>query len=689
MLGAAMSQSATQPGIARLLRPRSIAIVGASAEPTAAGARVLANLELVGYQGDIHLVSRRAPEILGRPCVPSIEELPRGVDAAVLVVPEAAVADAVASCVRQGIGGAVVFAAGFAETGVEGRVKQDRIAALAREGGLALNGPNCMGFTNFVDRVSFSFGAIESEVLAPGAGGVAVIAQSGAMMGNIASALGAKGVSVNYTISTGNEAVIGVEDFLAPLIDDAQTGVIVLFMEQIRRPARFLALVAEARRKGKPIVRHAPGQHRARPGIRPHPYRRARGQLRGDARSHAPSRRRPRRDHGRAVRRGCATGALARGRPARRCRGEQFRRRARHLARFLRVARFDLPRLTPATVAALRPIVPSFVPVDNPLDLATAGMGQPDIYDKTARIMLADENIGCAILSMVPGTPSLQMAKAESLVPLVKTEAKPVAFVMLGDEVPLVPAFMRIVRDSRLPFFRSPDRAMRAMAHLAAHGARRLAGEAVPAPPPRQFSAPAAGVLPEYRAKAFFAEAGIPCPPGALARDAGEAHAIAARVGYPVAIKAQAVTLPHKSEVGGVVTGIADAGGLDAAWTALHARLARARPELVLDGILVERMAPPGLEMIVGAKRDPEWGPMVLVGLGGIWTEALDDIALFPADLALEDILAEIHGSEARACWPECAVRDPAMSRRSRALPRSSARSWWLGRKSTKSTSIR
>lgn len=271
MLGAAMSQSATQPGIARLLRPRSIAIVGASAEPTAAGARVLANLELVGYQGDIHLVSRRAPEILGRPCVPSIEELPRGVDAAVLVVPEAAVADAVASCVRQGIGGAVVFAAGFAETGVEGRVKQDRIAALAREGGLALNGPNCMGFTNFVDRVSFSFGAIESEVLAPGAGGVAVIAQSGAMMGNIASALGAKGVSVNYTISTGNEAVIGVEDFLAPLIDDAQTGVIVLFMEQIRRPARFLALVAEARRKGKPIVAMHPGStERARESARTH-----------------------------------------------------------------------------------------------------------------------------------------------------------------------------------------------------------------------------------------------------------------------------------------------------------------------------------------------------------------------------------------------------------------------------------
>jgi acetate---CoA ligase (ADP-forming) len=266
-----MSSPIPPSAIRRLLRPQSIAIVGASADPLSPSARVMANLDLVGYRGALHLVSRRTKEIDGRACVPMIEDLPAGVDAAVLVVPEAAVADTVASCIAKGIGGAVVFAAGFAETGVEGREKQERIAAIAHEGGLALNGPNCMGFTNFVDRVSFSFGAVETEVLAAGAEGAAVIAQSGAMMGNIASALGAKGVPVNYTISTGNEAVVSAEDFLGAMIDDPQTRIFVLFMEQIRRPRQFLDLVAAARALGKPVLLMHPGSsERGRASARSH-----------------------------------------------------------------------------------------------------------------------------------------------------------------------------------------------------------------------------------------------------------------------------------------------------------------------------------------------------------------------------------------------------------------------------------
>src|SRR5512135_7594 len=128
-----MDDTKREVALDRLLRPRSIAIIGASADPLSASARVMANLDLVGYRGDLHLVSRRMPEIAGRRCVPTIEDLPSGIDAAVLVVPEAVVADAVTSCVAKGMGGAVVFAAGFAETGAEGRVKQERIAAIARE----------------------------------------------------------------------------------------------------------------------------------------------------------------------------------------------------------------------------------------------------------------------------------------------------------------------------------------------------------------------------------------------------------------------------------------------------------------------------------------------------------------------------------------------------------------------------
>lgn len=629
--------------IQRLLRPRSIAIVGASANPKSASARVMANLDLIGYRGEIHFVSRRTPEINGRACVPTIEDLPVGVDAAVLVVPEAAVADTVASCVAKGIGGAIVFAAGFAETGAEGKVKQERIAAIARDGGLALNGPNCMGFTNFVDRVSFSFGAVETEVLAAGAEGAAVIAQSGAMMGNIASALGAKGVPVNYTISTGNEAVVSVEDFLGAVIEDSQTRVVVLFMEQIRRPARFIELVTRARELGKPVLLMHPGSsERGRASARSHT-----GALAGDhAVMEAVTR-----HHGvvlvetmdelidtamllRRWPQGCERGAAIVSNSG----------AVRGIALdFCERVGLDVPKLSDATAATLRPILPSFVPVDNPLDLATAGMGQSDIYGNTARMMLADENIGCAILAMVPGTPQLQMAKGNSLVPLVAREDKPIAFVMMGDEVPLVSEFNQLVRDSRIPFFRSPDRAMRAMAHLAHYGARlRALRQARPGTSARGIPLPGTGMIAEYRAKAYLAEAGMTTPEGALATSLDTAQSIASRIGFPVAMKVQAAEIAHKSDVGGVATGILNADMVTAAWKKLHANVARLKPGVMLDGILVEQMSPPGLEMILGARRDPEWGPILMVGLGGVWTEALKDFRLMPADVSAAEIRGEI-----------------------------------------------
>ena len=154
---------------------------------------------------------------------------------------------------------------------------------------------------------------------------------------------------------------------------------------------------------------------------------------------------------------------------------------------------------------------------------------------------------------------------------------------------------------------------------------------------------PAAARCPSIRARSIWLRSASPVPQGGLARDVGEAKAIAQRIGYPVALKAQAAALAHKSDAGGVALNIADDAALDAAWQAMQARLAKAQPGLALDGILVEAMAAKGVEMIVGARRDPDWGPVVLVGLGGIWTEALGDARLMPADLSHEQIVAEIN----------------------------------------------
>jgi acyl-CoA synthetase (NDP forming) len=239
--------------IARLMRPRSIAIVGVSPEPSSAGFLMLRNLEAFGYAGAIHLVSRNRDEINGRACVRTIDDLPDGVDAAMLLIPRVAIEDAVRACARKKIGAIIIFAAGFGEAGGEWKAAQDRIAAIAEEAGIAVCGPNCLGVVDFLRRLPLTFSQQVGEPL-DAKSGVVVVAQSGGLAGVIRVALRAKDIPVICTVSTGNEAVLGLEDYAAFLIEDRATQVVAAFAEQIRRPQRFLAVAARARELGKPIV---------------------------------------------------------------------------------------------------------------------------------------------------------------------------------------------------------------------------------------------------------------------------------------------------------------------------------------------------------------------------------------------------------------------------------------------------
>src|SRR5215471_1650372 len=238
--------------VGRLLRPASIAIVGISPEPGSFGGTMLSSLKSVEYGGAIHLVSRSRSEVFGQPCVPSIDDLPMDIDLAVLCLPRAGVHDGVAACGRRRIGGAIVFASGFAETGAAGLAEQQAISETARRSGIALLGPNCLGFLNHVDGVALCMALPKPRRDRNPATGF--IAQSGAMMLAAVEVVHTKGIGYSHIISTGNEAVTGVEDFLAELIEDEATRVITLFIEQIRRPLVFLELAARARERRKPIV---------------------------------------------------------------------------------------------------------------------------------------------------------------------------------------------------------------------------------------------------------------------------------------------------------------------------------------------------------------------------------------------------------------------------------------------------
>jgi acyl-CoA synthetase (NDP forming) len=637
-----LSRAPMQSQIRRLLRPRSLAIVGASADAGTVGFLIMGNLLKMKYPGKIHLVSRSKSEINGHPCVPTIDDLPPGIDAVALVVPEADMADSIAACARRQVGGVIALAAGFAEMGDEGKEKQEKLASAARAGNIALLGPNCIGMVNYREHVALTFNQVDD--LAPGERtGVGVIAQSGAMTGIVSNALAAQGLSLTCLVSTGNEAVTQLEDYLEFLLADVHTTVIVLFVEQVRNPRRFMELAARARELKKPLVMLHPGRtERARASGASHT-----GALAGNY----------------AVMRALlareavvlvnsldelfdATAMLARW-PQGAVRGTSvitnsggFRSFALD---FCEEAGLDFAPIENGTRESLAAMLPPYASADNPLDLTTAGIAQPNIAAMTAEVMLADPNVGSTIISLIAGPPKQQIAKATGLVPIMAASDKPIAFVMLGDRSALVPEFHAIMEPSGMPWFRSADRAMRAMALLTRYG-RALAAVRQTT---LRLSAQTArikesGTLTEFAGKRHLAKAGIRIPRGDLAHSADHAAAIADNIGYPVVLKAQAAALSHKSDAGGVALNIGDAAALQKAWDRMHERIAAAMPGLKLDGVLVERMSAPGIELILGARRDPDWGVVLMAGLGGIWTEALNDVRIFSPELSRDSIVAEL-----------------------------------------------
>jgi acyl-CoA synthetase (NDP forming) len=619
------------------MRPRSVAIVGASSDLGSIGGAVLGNLDRCGYRGDIHLVSRRASEINGRPCVAAIDDLPEGIDAAVLVVPQQAVVEAIAACGRRRIGATVVFASGFAEVDERGRAEQERLVATARAAGVRVLGPNCIGFTNFADGVALTFETITPEPIA-GRPAVGVVTQSGALAGALRIALAAKGLGVSHAVSTGNEADLTAEDFVEFLLADPATRAIALFVEQIRRPQVFLALAERARSLHKPIVLLHPGKStRARASASSHT-----GALAGD---HAVMTALLR--HEAVVLVDSidelidAADLLARAKPPTGGAGVITNSGAikGFALDFAETIGLDIPDPAPATRAALQEALPAFASLDNPVDVTAQVIKDISIWTRAASALLADPAIGSLAMLAVPGAPKQAMDKVNAVLPAILASGKPAVVAALGDESPVPVEFLTSFRTQGIPVFRSPERAMRALALATAYGrALECAGDrarSATAPP-----LPRSGVLPEHVGKAYLAALGIPVPPGKLATDLDAARTIASDIGYPVALKAQASALTHKSDVGGVMLGIDGEQALAAAWNDMNDNMARRG--LALEGILVERMVERGLEMIVGARRDPNWGPVVMIGLGGVWVEALNDVRLMPADLSRPRILAEL-----------------------------------------------
>ncbi|MEI9849638.1 MAG: acetate--CoA ligase family protein [Sphingomonas sp.] len=582
-------------------------MVGVSERPGTAGQNCVRMLDALGYGGALHLVARSSLNLGGRVAVTSVEALPEGLDLAILTLPEAGILPAVEALVERKVGGIVCFAAGFAEMGAAGVAAQQRLAELAHRHDIAFAGPNCLGYTNLRDQVAATFLSLPVPTVESGAPRVDILCQSGGLAGVVQMALEAECVGFSYQVTTGNEAVLGVEDYLPFLIENDRSRAIVMLVETLRRPREFLRQAAAARAAGKPIVLLYLGRsEKARAAAATHTgamagdFATAQAFLRsGDVvlvdtidelvdtavlLAHCP--RPPRGGVGIVTDSGGFKGF-----------GIDF----------CESIGLPIAPIAEATRERLRTSLPKFIEADNPVDVTAQAVFDRSLYATSVDALMRDASVGGVLVTAIAATPEMGLGAATSIASGRVDNGKPLVCAIMAGEKPISPDLKPGLAAQGVAFFRSPERALRAMKRT------QLYGEALAKPPRRvsdivvaAASLPGgAAVLSEIEGKIVLGAAGVPVPAGALVATAAEAEARAAEIGYPVVLKVQAAGLAHKSDIGGVAANLRDPQELRDAWATMQGKLQRAGAALAIEGFLVERMAPRGVEMIVGARRDP------------------------------------------------------------------------------------
>lgn len=641
--------------LAGFFDPRSVAVIGASTDPNKLGGKPIRYFRDAGFTGAVYPVNSRNAEIQGYPAYASVEDIPGPVDQAMIILPAAACLDALRACARKGIRFVQVLSSGFGEAGPEGRAAQDELVALAREHGIRLLGPNCLGLVSVRNRFFATF-STALEALVPLPGGLAVATQSGAF-GSCTYAMAIqRGLGLSRIVATGNEADVDVAECIDYLADDPETRVICAALEGCGDGDRLRRALAHAAARAKPVILMKVGTSAV--GVAAAATHT--GSLAGDDAAFD------------AV---FAEGGAWRARTieemldiAQLCLTQPVPANDRAtlitvsggigvlMADAAEAVGLDLPPVPAALADQLQAILP-FAPVGNPFD-TTAQVGS--VHDgvvAVARTMLQAMDSATLLLyvAQMAAAPARFADTHASLLRL-RAEFPDRALVLIG---PSDEGLRRQLETEGFAFFTDPSRAV--VAAGAAVGlvqrreqARALAafGRAVPGEPAqaalapvadtaqargssRPGSAPAgAHVLNEVQAKQLLRQAGLPVLPEHLCTDPAQAVAAAQAVGYPVVAKIVSADIAHKTEIGGVLLGLADAPAVQAAFATLQERAAAAAPGARVDGVLIAPMAGSGVETVLGVHRDPIFGPMVMFGLGGVTVELFKDVAFASAPLS-------------------------------------------------------
>jgi acyl-CoA synthetase (NDP forming) len=614
-----------------LLAPRCVALVGASADPGKNTARPQRYLRAHGYRGTVVPINNTAAECLGERAYPSLDEAPEGIEHALVMVPGRHVLGVIEQCVRRRIPVASIYSDGFAETGEEGRKLQERLVAVARAGGVRLTGPNCMGMINTHMPCALSINAVlDIDRLLRGR--VGLVSQSGSVMGALLSRGQARGFGFSKLVSVGNECDLSVGEIADILVDDADTDVILLFLETIRNPESLARAAARAHRAGKPILAYKLGRSEvARELAASHT-----GAMTGsdDSANAFFSR------HG-IVRVDTLEAMIEAPQLLRGARPPRGRRIAVLTTTGGGAAMVvdNLGRLGLDVVAPTERIIANLAAKNIHIrkaaltDLTMAGT-RKEIYSAVLNELLASDHCD-AVLAVVGSSAQFHPQHAVEPIVAAMPTPKPLAAFLVPD----APRSLSLLLAAGVAAFRTPEACADALAaYFAWKAPVSLPAARVPGEALRLLAAARGSQLDEYAACEAFAALGVPVARTRVIASPDEAVDLT----FPVAAKIRSPDIAHKTEAGGVALGIATPAALQQAARGILERVQTTRPDARIGGILVQEMKRGRAEVILGYKRDPQVGPIVVLGVGGTLAEIYRDFCVRLAPVGMEEAHAMI-----------------------------------------------
>jgi acyl-CoA synthetase (NDP forming) len=612
--------------------PASIAIIGASRDATKIPGLLLAFLRKNQFPGAIYPVNPNYPDIEGLACHPSIAAIGQPIDLAIVIIPAKAVLGALQECAAVGVKNTIIISSGFAEEG--STAMQDAVATLAKRTGMRISGPNAEGFYNEIARVAATFSPTvdvkpDQPRLLATKKRIGIVAQSGGIGFAIYNRAKALGIALSYVISTGNESDLGAGEFLDYMVQDKSTDVILLFIEGIRDTDKFLAAARRAAEAGKPVIVTKVGRSGAgERAAASHTASMAGWTAAYDAvfakygfivsndldeavtiaavLTSAPL---PKGERVAVVT--VSGGAGIWGADAVSAQGLQ------------------VPELSVAVQTTIRGLIPSYGSPRNPVDITAQAVHSGGLQ-KTIDLLADSDEVDSILVVISMSSETRMPFKLPELTPLIAAQKKPIVFwsyTLPSNFARTTLAEAGVVVLSGLTHVAV---ALRQLVHYARFKLPVAAAVSAPALPDLSVHL-ASAALSEYDSKALLRTAGVALPEEILVTERACLDAAVTKAGFPLVLKIQSRNIPHKSEVGGVRVNIGSRDEAVAAYDALLAGVKQHRPDAAIQGVLVSPMAKKGIEIIVGTMCDATFGPMVMVGLGGITTELFKDVIYRPA----------------------------------------------------------